>query len=136
MSNIICSIIIIILILLNAGILLVKFLEKAEFYININDMYIDFWTETVSEGKNNYIFNLYDWKERYICTEGYQYEVIEDNGVKDIYVKVIGKYPFGKVCSGWATITMDNTIDKIYFEDKRGNKREIWSKDIGLQSDS
>lgn len=130
--SIIASIIITILVLLNCTILLIYFLNKSELFINIEDIFIDCYSQSQDNEKHNFMFNMcdYDNKFDFKC---YQYKVKEDTGIETLHIKAVGKYPFGKTSGGWCYVQIDDSIEKVYLEDKEGNKTEIWNKDIGLQ---
>ncbi len=130
--NIVVSVIITILVLIICAMSLLTFLRYNEFYVNIDDILVQ--SDNIKEMTNNereFMFAIYDHdkKNEYKC---YKYEVVEDTGIKTMHIKAVGKFPFygGDVC--WCYVKIDNTIDKIYLEDKRGNIREIWDKEIGL----
>lgn len=74
----------------------------------------------------------------YMGTEQYnlkfsQYEVEENSDNKTVYLKVLGKYSFGDTCSRfYRTFDIDEALEKICIEDKRGNVKEIWNKKQGI----
>lgn len=133
--NVIASIIITVLILIICGMSVLIFLRYNEFYVNIDDIFIESVQPKIEDSnnkKNTFMFNIYDYdlKNEYKC---YKYEVVENTGIKTIHIKTVGKYPFYGGSVLWYYVEIDETIDKIYLEDKKGNLREIWDKEKGLQ---
>ncbi len=130
-SSIMIAIILTSIILLDVVLLLTCFLQHAEFDVDINHINIEFQHKSRANGvgKDRLDFATYD--EKYNL-KFYKYELIENTGEKTLHIKTVGKYPFGTSSHGGCVVYVSDDVDRIYFEDAKGNLREVWNKDDGF----
>lgn len=102
--------------------------NKLEFKLNINDIEMDY-SQSLSalsndeNGENQTLtFTVIDKKNKYDLISSYYTDG------NSMYVKFIGKFPFGKTSPSCISLTIDKTIDSIYIEDDYGNMRKVWNR--------
>lgn len=129
-KSIIFAVLLTIIILFNIYIALRIYDKYVEIFIDVDTIYIANSQKEKANGKEILTF--------FLCHEKYnlqlsQYEKIENDGNKIIYFKVVGKYPFtSKVNRTYYSFDIDENTEKIYMEDKDGNLKEIWNKEVGI----
>lgn len=130
-SSIVFAIILTTCILLATFIGIVAFEKYAEFSININEIDITCTQKENVNGKERLVFELYseDWN-----FYAYENEIIESAEGKTIHCKIVGRYPLfnSRTASYYTEFHIDDSIEKIYFENKKGELKEIWNRDLGV----
>lgn len=127
LKSVIFSIVLTVLIILTVLILALNFFQYAKFYVDVNEL------DIVYSGKEKYdeidtlIFQI---RNKKYDLEFYQYETNENANGKIIYVKTVGKYSFSQTARCYCSIKIDENVEQIYLEDKKGNLKEIWNKDV------
>ena len=104
--------------------------SKLDFKLNINDIEMDY-SQSLSALSNNengenqtLTFTVIDKKNKYDLISSYYTEG------NSMYVKFIGKFPFGKASPSCISLTIDKTIDSIYIKDDYGNMRKVWVRTV------
>lgn len=120
--TIIATIIITILVLFNAFLWISKIIMDARVNIVLNELSIEGWQE-----EETIEFELYN--KMYNIT----YDIVEDKINKDMYIKVLGVIPWMKQSARQVVSTkITADIDKIYIENKEGNKILVWDRNNGI----
>ena len=149
------KIIVVISIVLTISILLIIFiinvlnknilLDKLS-YVDVNKFNVEYMYIKENEGENLTTGEIFKYKtlEGYIYSEEYKdmyltggYE--QESGDTEIYYNIASKeLPKGIEFDGTGlemSFKIDDNIDKIYIEDTKHNKKEIWNKDMKIQSE-
>ena len=108
-------------------------LNKCEFFVDVNDIHIYNDDIRVRKADNKileYHFNIYH--EKYILLYD-EYEEIDSLGNKTIYAKYTGRFNYGEKTRTVYQIEVTDDLERVYFEDSKGNKREIWNKYEGVK---
>ena len=127
LKSVIFSIVLTILILLTVLISALNFFQYAKFYVDVNSLDIVYLGKEKYDGIDTLNFQICDKK---YDLEFYQYEINENTNGKIIYVKTVGKCPFGQTARCYCSIEIDETVERIYLEDKKGDLKEIWNKNV------
>lgn len=129
--SIVFAIILTLCMLITTFIGIVSFEKYAEFSININEIDITCTQKENVNGKERLVFNLYseDWN-----FYAYENEIIDSAEGKTIHCKIVGKYPLfnSRTARYYTEFHIDENIEKIYFENKKGELKEIWNRDLGV----
>lgn len=130
-KTIIFVILLTIIIMLSIFITLFIFEKNSEFFADVNDINIECTQKSEYGEKTEITFAMTSQK---YDLKFYQYEEIsEENKGKNIYLKTVGKYPFSNMTARcYWTFDIDETTNRIYIEDKKGNLKEIWNKNTGI----
>ena len=111
-------------------------LSHSQVFVNVNDVNVEYMYKIEDE----LMVYLYSEKYKKQSLSGEQYEVVDDEGNKEIYLKIAVEglidYPFDKeIFSGRNEVfKLDDSVKKIYIEDKKGNVKEIWNKNTSVMS--
>ena len=106
---------------------------KQGVYINVNDINVEY---TYITDNNELEAFLYSEKYKYIRLDTQLFVVMNQNGMREIHLKICGR-DFSYDTSGtYENVKLDETIEKIYLEDKRGHVKEIWNKDIPVMMEN
>lgn len=111
-----------------------------EFFANINDINVEYMYKYKSINDKDMLF-LYLYSEKYKELDETGRRVVENEGSKDIYLKIVAKHLIKpilrdvKIVSGRDVLVDLNDADRIYIEDKRGNIKEVWNKNMNVQSE-
>ncbi len=116
-------------------VLSVILLSSIEVFVNVNDVNVEYMYKIDDE----LMVYLYSEKYKKHFLSGEQYEVVDDEGNKEIYLKIAVEglihFPRNEILSGRNEFfKLDNSVKKIYIEDKKGNVKEIWNKDMSVMS--
>ena len=108
-------------------------LDKCEFFVDVN--YIHIYNDDIRVRKSDnkileYHFNINHEKYILLCDE---YEKIDSLGNKTIYVKYTGMFNYGKGIRTVYQFEVTDNLERVYFVDLKGNKREIWNKYEGVK---
>lgn len=129
--TIIFAIILTIDILLAIPMALYFFHKNIDFLVDVNSINVSLSQKNNINGKQELIFEMIDSNRKYDLL-GFNYEVVEDNQNKSVYVKVVGKLSWGTISRSYFHIEIDEYINHICIEDKKGKVKEIWNKNTGL----
>ncbi len=94
----------------------------AKFFVDINNINI---TYVADENSSTLLYDVSN-KDFVLLLE---YEHLENN---IIVVKVAGRYNFGNGSRTYIYVELDKNTEHVYFEDKKGNSKEIWDKNKGV----
>ena len=116
--------------------------EKVRLFVDVNDVNVEYMFRAKDiKGEDFLDAYLYSekFKRHYFSTE--KYEVVDDEGNKEIRLKVeveglFGFQLYGRQVGSGANVsfTLDDSVKKISIEDKKGNLKEIWNKDMEVMS--
>lgn len=129
-------------ILLGAFIIIGCTNEKVRLFVDVNDVNVEYMYRTEDiKGEDLLKVYLYSEKFKRHYLTGDKYEVIDEEGNKEIRLKVeveglFGFPSFGSVAGTgtYASFELDDNVKKISIEDKKGNLKEIWNKDMEVMS--
>lgn len=99
-------------------------LAQTDFYVNVNDV------SAVCENEQ-LTFMLYPENEVKYQVKSTEYEVLNEQNKKTVYIKIVGKYAPDGIGRWYVGIELDENLDKIYLEDLKGNTKEVWNKSEG-----
>lgn len=104
-------------------------------FLSLNDFFID-----VNKIKAVCSYERAERVTFYVISEQYdlsfsKYEEIDEQGDKTVYLKVVGKYPFKGIFRRYVNFDIDDSVEKICMQDKKGNLKEIWNKSEGVLTD-
>ena len=111
-------------------------LSHIKVFVDVNDVNVEYMYKVDDE----LIVYLYSEKYKKQFLSGEEYEVVDDEGNKEIYVKIAVEGliddPFDdEIFSGRNEVfELDDSVKKIYIEDKKGNVKEIWNKEMNVMS--
>ena len=99
---------------------------KQGVYINVSDINVEYSYITEDSELETY---LYAENYKYINLDTQPFVVMNKNGMREIYLKICGRDFSYEIAGTYETIKIDETVEKIYLEDKKGHLKEIWNKD-------
>ncbi len=111
----------------------------AELFVDVNDVNVEYmFTHKDNETEQLEVY-LYSEKYKKHLLEGDKYEVVDDAGNKKIYLKISVKAlaidnGMGYMSGRNEYFKLDDNVKEIYIEDKKGNLKEIWNKDMKVMS--
>lgn len=111
-------------------VLIISCLPDLEFSVNINEFSVNYHPENRSFDRRMLTISL---GEEPFDIECHKREVEDNGNGKILYIR-----PMKKICLVEDNFAMDSIeiyehTTKIYLEDKKGNVREIWNKDMMFQ---
>lgn len=115
-------------------------------YVDVNKFNVEYMYIKENEGKNFTTGEIYKYKtlEVYIYSEEYKNMYLtggceQKSGDMEIYYQIASKeLPKGVEFDGTGlemSFNIDDNINKIYIEDTKHHKKEIWNKDMEIQSE-
>ena len=130
--TIIFSIMITICILIAVFIVLFIYNEKVEYSYPINELDVPSVERMDTNKGDTLVARIENIRHNFKL---YEHKEIDENNNTIIYLKFIGKCPLGpKIKIGTRTMYaffIDESVDKIYFENNDGDLKEIWNKTEG-----
>lgn len=125
--SIIKAILILVIIILVFFLFLQEVVSKFEFFVDINDLHIEYQSEEkMNESTIELVFQAIDKK----FNLDFKYE--ETNG-KDIYIELVGKFTYWSSPSRtYFFANINENTERVFLKDKKGNVKEIWNKDNGV----
>lgn len=102
-------------------------MPKFNFDVNIDKLYIAYNAEEkIDENTTELQFNVLDTKFNL------DFEYDTTNG-KEIYIMPVGKFTyFTRPSRTIFYFYINNDTQRVFLKDKKGNLKEIWSKDNGI----
>ena len=117
-------------------------LTNAKLFVDVNDVNVEYmFTHEDDETKRLEVY-LYSEKYKKHLLDRDKYEVVDDAGNREIYLKIAvealpsGLFNGDSYYSGTnQSIKLDDNVKEIYIEDKKGNLKEIWNKDMKVMTE-
>lgn len=112
-------------------ILIGTIIVNIKFFVNVEDINITYQGKSINKNTGNKEITFQVFNKKYVI---FQQEVRKDIQNKALYIKVIGQYPLvrnGNGCRSFCYVSLDEDVEKIYIEDKKGNTKEIWNQEKG-----
>ncbi len=125
---IIKTICIFIIIILMIFLFFQEIVSKFNFDIDINNLYISYNSEEkIDENTTELQFNVVDSK----FDLEFEYDTTDE---KDIYIIPVGKFTyFTKPSRTIFYFNINSNTERVFLKDNKGNIKEIWNKDNGIQ---
>jgi hypothetical protein len=105
---------------------------KQGVYINVNDINVEY--SYINQDNELEAF-LYAQNHKYLRLDTQQFVVMNQNGMREIYIKICGRDFSFDIVGTYTYVKLDETVEKIYLEDKNGHVKEIWNKDTSTMTD-
>lgn len=121
--------------------------EDTEFFVDISKINVEYMYKSTNYiGRDQIVCYLYS--QRYKNIQATPYKVYKDDGSIEVHYIIVAKdlingmfsnfnkssYSGEYMYVGLEDETLEKDIDRIYIEDKLGNKKEIWNKYTKVQS--
>ncbi len=115
-------------------------LNNKEAFVDVNDVNVEYMFKLEDGEKEELRTYLYSEKYKKHFLIGNKYEIVDSEGNKEIYLKIAVKGLINLSFDGTGNsgrnefFELDENVKKIYIEDKKGNLKEIWNKDMKVMS--